>query len=296
VLVGERYYGAKLVRVKPEKPLLTVDVEVLVSEVKAPTGGRVGCALPGARAASSASSACLPCSSPPGYYTITKTELTNAIQLRTIPGVETYILFRGESYLYFDQKARHLWLSYDPNTGVCCFEPGTNWLSFGPKAAWCRNDVNTAPISNGGKKWVKVGVTFRYELWPAEGELPVHRYYEILTPAEFGGIAWGDDISCSLCGGKPTGHYAGYLCGTPTPIAIALRGTGDVEAWGTNVTVQTVYRSVTIPVNVWRKADQGEASEPIKIVISRIEWRAENLYVFDAGTNWKVVHFTWIPP
>ena len=46
----------------------------------------------------------------------------------------------------------------------------------------------------------------------------------------------------------------------------------------------------------WYKVDRGEAGEPPKLVISRVNWQADNLYVFDAGTGWKVVHFTWTTP
>ena len=295
VLWGERYFGAKLVRVKPEKPLLTVDVEVPVSEVKASASGRVGSLAPGARASSSASSACIPCSGPPGYYTTVKTELTNAVQLHTIPGVEAYISFKGGNYLFFDQRVRHLWLYYDPYAGTCCFEPGSDWQTTGPKETICANDVNTSPIADGAKKWVRVYVNYRYELWPAE-TAPAYGYYEILTPVTFGGWSWGSDISCSLCGGKPSGSYYGYPRGTPMPIAIALGGINQVEAWGANVTVQAIYGPVTVTVNVWYRVERGEAGEPLKVVISRINWQADTLYAFDAGTEWKVVHLTWTPP
>jgi hypothetical protein len=296
VLVGARYFGAKLVRVKPEKPLLTVDVEVPVSEVKAPAGGRIGCALPGARASSSASSACVPCSGPP-YHDVRETsQLTNAIQLHTIPGVEAYISFKIGNYLYFDQRYRSLWLYYDYNAGTCCFEPATDWQTSGSKPAMCGNDVNTGSLADGAKRWVKVGVTYRYELWLAE-QAPAYYYYELLTPVDFGGASWGDDISCSLCGGKPTGGTYPYARGTPTPITIRLGpGIDQVEAWGADVTVQVIYGPVTVTVHVWYKVDRGEAGEPPKLVISRVNWQADNLYAFDAGTGWKVVHFTWTPP
>jgi len=111
---------------------------VPVSEVKAPAGGRIGCALPGARASSSASSACVPCSGPPGYYTTTTAKLTNAIQLHTIPGVEAYISFKIGNNLYFDQRYRLLWLSYDSYAGTCCFEQGTDWQTSGSKPTRCQ--------------------------------------------------------------------------------------------------------------------------------------------------------------
>jgi hypothetical protein len=156
--------------------------------------------------------------------------------------------------------------------------------------------VNTGSLADGAKKWVKVGVTYRYELWPAT-TAPTFGYYELLTPVDFGGASWGDDISCSLCGGKPTGGTYPYARGTSTPIAIGLGpGTDQVEAWGADVTVQVIYGPATVTVHVWYKVDKGEAGEPPKLVISRINWQADNLYAFDAGTGWKVVHFTWTPP
>jgi hypothetical protein len=155
VLVGARYFGAKLVRVKPEKPLLAVDVEVPVSEVRAPASGRVGRALPGARAASSASSAYVPCSGPPGHDVRVTSQLTNAIQLHTIPGVEAYISFKIGNYLHFDQRYRLLWLSYDSYAGTCCFEPGTGWQTSGSKPTRCINDVNTGSLADGAKKMGK---------------------------------------------------------------------------------------------------------------------------------------------
>jgi len=296
VLVGKRYFGAKLVKVKPEKPLTTVEVEVPVSEVEAPASARVGSLAPGALLDARASGVCVPCDGPPGYYTTVKAELTNAIQLHTIPGVEVYVSFRLGNYLHFDQRVRLLWLHYDPYAGTCCFDPGTDWQTSGPKPTRCNNDVNTAPIADGAKKWVKVGVTYRYELWPAE-TTPTYGYYELLTPVDFGGASWGGDISCSLCGRKPSGGIYPYARGTPTPIAIALGpGINQVEAWGADVTVQVIYGPVTVTVHVWYKVERGEAGEPPKLVISRVNWQADNLYAFDAGTEWKVVHFTWTPP
>jgi len=297
VLVGKRYFSAKLVKVKPEKPLTAVDVEVPVSEVEAPASTRVGSLAPGALLDARASGVCVPCAGPPTHYTAAKTELTNAVQLHTIPGVEVYIAFRSGNYLYFDQRVRFLWLYYDSYAGTCCFDPGTDWQTSGPKATICGNDVNTASIADGAKKWVKVCVNYRYELWPAGGEPPTHRYYELLTPVHFGGWNWGSNIDCGLCRWELSGSIYPYARGTPTPIAISLGpGIDQVEAWGADVTVQAVYGPVTVTVHVWYKVERGEAGEPLKVVISRINWQADNLYAFDAGTEWKVVHFTWIPP
>ena len=60
--------------------------------------------------------------------------------------------------------------------------------------------MNTAPIADGAKKWVKVYVNYRYEFWPAVTE-PTYGYYEILTPVTFGGWNWGSDISAASAGG-----------------------------------------------------------------------------------------------
>jgi hypothetical protein len=165
----------------------------------------------------------------------------------------------------------------------------------GAKEAICGNDVSTLSLSNGDKRWVKVWVNYKYERWPTTGILP-YNYYELETPTDFGGWDWGDSISCSLCEGKPSGKVYGYSKGTPTPFSITLGpGINQIETTGAKVIFSVSYGSVTVTVELWKEISNGTSASPPKIVVASVNWQG-TLYAFDAGSEWKIVHFTWNPP
>jgi hypothetical protein len=53
------------------------------------------------------------------------------------------------------------------------------------------------------------------------------------------------------------------------------------------------YGVVSLTVELWYEIERGEALYPPSILVNVDTWYADTLYVFDASTEWKVVHFTW---
>jgi len=280
VVVGKNYFGSKLISIIPEKPLLSREEKVVVSKIvkQEKFGSYV----------SGESKSLI--QGPPPYEVQITNELTNAIQLHTIPGITAYVSFISGNYLYFSQKSRLI--EWNPASDSIVVD--VDWQTAGAKEAICGNDVNTLTLSNGDKRWIKVYVNYKYERWPTGTP---YNYYELETPTDFGGWTWGDSISCSLCGGKPSGKVYGYLKGTPTPISIPLGpGINSIETIGATVTFSVSYGPVSVSVELWKEVTSGTAASPPKIVVSSINWQGNNLYAFDAGSEWKIVHFTWNPP
>ncbi|MEM2616499.1 MAG: hypothetical protein QXL64_03150 [Thermofilaceae archaeon] len=288
VLAGSEYFGAKLVRIRPEKPIMELRVKIPVE--------RVG--KPAAKAQSiieAQSSSCVPCASrPPDSETKTVTALTKALQVHTINGVTVYVKFYSGNYLYFSQKARHFSVYTPPGQGTCCYS-FQNWITTGDKLTPCDNDVATTSLSNGESRWLLVYVTYKYERWLYRTDpAPVFYYYELVTPISFGGYSWGESKQCTLCGSQPSGWIRGYPKGTPTPIQIDLgEGTQEVEEIGARVTFTVSYGPVTVSVELWKKIERGGSYTPPKLVISSIQWTGDILYAFDADSGKKIIYFTW---
>ncbi|MEM0219261.1 MAG: hypothetical protein QW314_04625 [Thermoproteota archaeon] len=282
VVVSKNYFGTKLIKIVPEKPLLSLEEKVVVSGIKKQekfgfSNGKTKSLIQG----------------PPSSYEVqTSTELTNAVQLHTIQGVTARVVFSSGNYLYFSQKSRLI--GWDPASDSIVVE--SDWQISGAKDTPCLNDLATASISNGDKRWIKVCVNYKYERWPATGALP-YNYYEIETPVDFGGGSFGDSISCSYCGGKPSGQLFGYPQGTPTPFSISLGpGIQQIETTGAKVTFSVSYGYVAVTVELWKEISNGTNTTPPKIEVTNVNWQANNLYAFDAGSDWKILHFTWNPP
>jgi len=272
VVSSRNYFGAVLVRVKPDEPIKNVEVEV-------PVGKK------GMFNTSTSSTMSEP---PPPYETLWKTELTNGVQLHTITGVTASIKFRIGNYLYFSQKSRHI--HWDPESGRIIVD--YDWSISGDKETYCNNDVETASLSDGYKRWVKVAVDYKYERWP---DATPYNYYELLTPISFGGWNWGEDISCSACGGSMSGNYRPYPSSTSLPIEISLgEGVRMVESFGASVSLAVSYGPITVQVEVWKEASKGSNANPPAVKILSVSWQENTLYAFDANSRWKIIHFTWI--
>ncbi|MEM2944935.1 MAG: hypothetical protein QXI87_01165 [Thermoproteota archaeon] len=278
VVTSRNYFGTGLIRVKPDKPIKDVEVKVIV-------GKRVQDMHEASTSQSSTMS-----EPPPPYETQWKTELTNGVQLHTITGVTASIKFRIGNYLYFSQKSRHI--HWDPETGKIIVD--YDWSISGDKETYCNNDVETASLSNGQKKWVKVNVDYKYERWP---DATPYNYYELLTPISFGGWNWGEDISCSVCEGSISGNYREYPSSTPLPIEFSLGdGVRVIESFGASVSLAVNYGPITVQVEVWKEVSKGSNASPPAVKISSVSWQANRLYAFDANSQWKIVHFTWRQP
>lgn len=276
VVSSRNYFGTVLVRVKPDEPIKNVEVEVPV--------GKKGTFN------TSTSQSSIMSESPPPYETQWKTELTNSVQLHTITGVTASIKFRIGNYLYFSQKSRHI--HWDPESGRIIVD--YDWSIVGDKETYCNNDVETASLSNGQKKWVKVDVDYKYERWP---DAAPYNYYELLTPISFGGWNWGENISCSTCGGSISGNYREYPSSTPLPIEVSLgQGVRVIESFGASVSLAVNYGPITVQVEVWKEISQGSNAYPPAVKISSVSWQENRLYAFDANSRWKIVHFTWRQP
>lgn len=274
VITSENYFGTKLIRVKPDKPIKNVEVKVTVGEKdlsNAPTSNTMN-------------------EPPPRYEIQWKTELTNGVQLHTIQGVTASIKFRIGNYLFFSQKARHI--HWDIETGKIIVD--YDWVISGDKETAGNNDVETGSLSNGERRWVKVYVNYKYERWP---DTTPYNYYELLTPVKFGGWEWGDSISCSLCGGSISGNYYGYPSSCPLPIEIPLGdGVQEIESFGASVSLAVSYGPITVQIEVWKEVSKGSNNYPPSVKISSVSWQANTLYAFDAGSMWKIIHFTWNQP
>ncbi len=274
VVSSRNYFGTVLVRVKPDEPIKDV-------EVKVPVGKK------GTFSTSNQSSTVS--EPPPPYETQWRTELTNGVQLHTITGVVASIKFRIGNYLYFSQKSRHI--HWDPESSRIIVD--YDWSVSGDKETYCNNDVETASLSNGQKKWVKVNVDYKYERWP---DTTPYNYYELLTPISFGGWVWGGDISCSACGGSVSGNYRQYPSSTPLPIECSLgEGVRVIESFGASVSLAVSYGPITVQVEVWKEVSKGSNTHPPSVKISGVSWQANTLCAFDANSQWKIVHFTWQP-
>ena len=46
-------------------------------------------------------------------------------------------------------------------------------------------------------------------------------------------------------------------------------------------------------MNSGREIEIGKAADPLALEVDVDYWLSDTLYAFDAGTGWKVVHFTW---
>lgn len=123
---------------------------------------------------------------------------------------------------------------------------------------------------------------------------PVYYYYELATPVSFGGYKWGENLQCTLYGSQPLGWVRGYPSGTSTPIQIELGpGVEVTETVGAQVTFTVSYGPITVTVELWKEITKGAAYTALSIVISSIQWIGNTLYVFDADSGKKTIHFTW---
>ena len=285
VLVGSKYGGATHFRVRPEKPIVVIDIKVVVHKLPKPSP------ILGALIMSEQNT--LIHSELKEGLVGEATELTNAVQLHTIPGITARVHFYSGNYLYFSQKYRYIWWDtlYDQLVGV------GSWQTAGDVATICNNNVATGSISNGVKRWVKVNVHYRLERWLVQRAQQYFEYYELVTPVSFGGWNWGATISCSLCEGKPTGLYNEYPRGTSIPFEIIMgSGKHEIESFGAKVSFTVEYGPVSVTVEVWKEISKGDAVKKPAIEVVNVDWKSDTLYVFDAGTNFKVIHFTWTPP
>jgi len=284
VVVGKNYFGTKLIKIKPEKPLLSLEEKVVVGKIQRQKklgfyNGKSKSLIQGPL---------------PDYEVATATELTNAVQLHTIQGIAARIHFFYGNYLYFSQKSRAI--EWDPNENEIYIE--YDWTITGAKATPCGDqDLPTVSISDGDKRWVQVYVHYKYERWPAGISAGRYVYYELETPVDFGGWKFGDSIDCSLCEGKPSGWYEGYPQGTRIPISRPLGpGIEQIETTGAKVTFSVSYGYVTVTVELWKEISNGTNTSPPALEITSVNWQNKTLYAFEAGSNWKIIHFTWTPP
>lgn len=273
---SDEWSGGKLLKVEPEKPYMELTVFVNVtrrSEDKQQQSlfsdfaeGDTGVL---------------------GWYLIETSTTTNvvpAVQIHSIQGISTAWRVEIGNYLYWSQKSKY-WRSIEPK----------DWNIDGDKSAPSNTGFTTSSISDGTKRWINTYADFRYEYWGyyLRG---VRQFRKIVYPVSWGGYQWGDYITCSLCGGPKSGNYRGWPQGTPSPIEVSLgNGIREIERSGFSITISTSVGSFTMSMELWKEIEKGTSAYPPKILVTVTQWVKPTLYVFDANTQWKIVHFTWNP-
>jgi hypothetical protein len=124
----------------------------------------------------------------------------------------------------------------------------------------------------------------------------INHFRKIVYPVSWGGYQWGENISCSLCGGSKSGNYRTWPQGTPSPIEVNL-GTGihEIERSGFSITISLSAGPLTLSMELWKEIEKGTSAYPPKVQVTVTQWVKPTLYAFDANTQWKIVHFTWNP-
>ncbi len=280
-LYNGTHSGGKLVRIEPREYRIELSIRIRVYRVSENSHSPLRKVVP----------PLLNSSSEPvkGYCyeeleeVVYTSELMPALQLHSIGGISVSVHFEIGNYLFYSQKYREADL------------PGEwgPWQTSGDKATKSNNKLTTGSISGGSKKWIYVNVDYRYERW-FYGVDWVQWWREIVTPVSFGGYDWGESISCTYCEGTPTGFVQSYPRGTGMPIEMSLGpGISEIERSGISVSFEVSYGVVSLTVELWYEIERGEALYPPSILVNVDTWYADTLYVFDASTEWKVVHFTW---
>ncbi|RLE43595.1 hypothetical protein DRJ19_02390 [Candidatus Woesearchaeota archaeon] len=260
--------GARLVRFEPAKPLTELTVKIPVQRFTPP--------MPADSLSFSTSG------SPEEVKTTQK--WMEAVQLHSIQGVSVRFYAYEGNNLYYSQKNREL----NPD-----YTPITDWSSTGDKATPADDTAGSPAVSDGTKKWAIVYVTYRYERWPLEHGTGGWYYLEIVTPVMFSGRGLGNSISCSLCGGSPTGSKTAYQEGTTSIERSIGPGVEAVEKSGISISFTVSYGPVSLTVELYKEATTGSGSGSPKLQITVNTWIKEWLIAFDDNTGWKIVHFTW---
>lgn len=273
---SDEWSGGKLLKVEPEKPYMELTVFVNVTRrgedkqqqslFSGFAGGDIGVL---------------------GWYLIETSTTTNvvpAVQIHSIQGISTAWRVEIGNYLYWSQKSKY-WRSIEPK----------DWNIDGDKSAPSNAGFTTSSISEGAKRWINTYADFRYEYWGyyLRG---VRQFRKIVYPVSWRGYQWGDYITCSLCGGPKSGNYGAWPQGTPSPIEVSLgNGIREIERSGFSITISTSIGPFTMSMELWKEIEKGTSTYPPKILVTVTQWVKPTLYVFDANTQWKIVHFTWNP-
>ena len=271
-MLNERYSGGAVVLITPSEPYIERTVRVVVHR----------------------NPVAVPAYSPMPYQGLYCEEAVDtraplpAVQVHSIVGVSVYLVFKRGNYLFYTARCRYIW--EDLARGETSKSP---WLSLGPMATFSEDETMLGPMTNGAKRWLGVDVKYRYERWLTAWGSGWLLHIENVYPVSFGGGFWTDYIRCPYCGGKVVGDYKHWTAPLHHAKVWLEPGVPEVEVFNLVVRFSLSYGPITITVELWKLVGRGLNAEPPHLEIRVSYWYGDELYAFDAGSGWKIVHFTW---